>query len=305
MQKQFIDSDGLIHYHQKISQVIEKGDTVDEAITVELGPNATLGGYKTGDTISAGTSLETVVKKLFAKQIPPTYIAPTVSLTTNGGTSAGSYEIGTTISPQLKATFNKNDGGNLTEIKIIDVSSGTTSPLNATVDSFVLNGQISYRASATYEQGEVKNDNLGDPYPTGRIAAGTKYSGYITYTPYRQGYFWGVLNTSSDNTPLTSSIIRNGNKKDSAYSATNITGIRADSVENRKRIFIACPATNVGVIKVIMPSAMNADCTSDFVLQQNTVQVEGADGYAPIEYKVWVYEPASISDDQTFTVTLG
>ena len=50
---------------------------------------------------------------------------------------------------------------------------------------------------------------------------------------------------------------------------------------------------------------MNADCTSDFVLQQNTIQVEGADGYAPIEYKVWVYEPASISDDQTFTVTLG
>lgn len=33
--------------------------------------------------------------------------------------------------------------------------------------------------------------------------------------------------------------------------------------------------------------------------------VEGTNGYTPIAYNVWVYEPAAISDDQTFTVTLG
>lgn len=54
-----------------------------------------------------------------------------------------------------------------------------------------------------------------------------------------------------------------------------------------------------------MPSAMNADCTSDFVLQTNTITVEGVNGYSGTAYKVWVYEPAAISDDQTFTVTLG
>ncbi len=54
-----------------------------------------------------------------------------------------------------------------------------------------------------------------------------------------------------------------------------------------------------------MPSAMNADCTTDFVKLSNTINVEGANGYTATAYNVWVYEPASISDDQTFTITLG
>ena len=111
--------------------------------------------------------------------------------------------------------------------------------------------------------------------------------------------------TSSSEEPLTSAIIRNGTKKNGAYTSTNITNIKASSVVNRKRIFVACPATNKGVTKVIMPSAMNADCTADFVKQSETISVEGVDGYEAIAYNVWVYEPAAISDDQTFTVTLG
>jgi hypothetical protein len=46
-----------------------------------------------------------------------------------------------------------------------------------------------------------------------------------------------------------------------------------------------------------MPSAMNADCTADFVKQNETVLVEGANGSSSIAYNVWVYEPAAISDD--------
>ena len=85
----------------------------------------------------------------------------------------------------------------------------------------------------------------------------------------------------------------------------SITGIAASRVANRKRIFVACPAEKTGVTKVIMPSAMNADCTADFVKQSTTIMVEGAEGYDAAAYNVWVYEPAAISDDQTFTVTLG
>ena len=75
--------------------------------------------------------------------------------------------------------------------------------------------------------------------------------------------------------------------------------------DTAKRIFVACPATNTGVTKVIMPSSMNADCTADFKKQASTVTVKGANGSTGIAYNVWVYEPAEISDDQTFTVTLG
>lgn len=305
MSKIVLDSEGLAHYHDKITDVIIDGDSMSDAVTVELGSGGTLGGYKTGDTINAGTPIETVIKKLLAKQIPPTYTAPTVSIANNGGTASGNYEIGTTVSPKLKATYNKNDGGNLIQLNIVGIASGATSPLATEIEPFVLESTVSYKASAEYEEGPIKNDNLGEPYPTGHISAGTKSSGNYTFTPYRQGYFWGVLATSSAEEPLTSAIIRAGTKKNSAYSSSSITGIQASKVANRKRIFVACPATNKGVTKVIMPSAMNADCTADFVKQSEPVMVEGANGYTPIAYNVWVYEPAAISDDQTFTVTLG
>lgn len=302
----YVSSDNLEYYNQKINQVIIDGDSINDSITVQLGDNGKIGSYSTGDTIQSNTPIKTIIKKILQKQVPPTYIAPTVSISNNSGTAAGNYEIGTTISPKMKATFNKNDGGNLTAISLNpSVASGSTSPLTGDVAPFVLESTTSYRAEASYETGPIKNDNLGEPYPTGSIPAGTKYSSYMTFTPYRQGYFWGVLNTSSTEAPLTSAIIRGCNKKNAAYSSGNITGIAAAAVQDRKRVFVACPATNKGVIKVIMPSAMNADCTADFVKQSETVMVEGVNGYEAIAYNVWVYEPAMISDDQTFIVTLG
>lgn len=301
----YVDSNNLAHYTEKITKVINDGDAMSAAVSVELGVDGTLGGYKTGDIIAAGTPIETVIKKLLAKQIPPTYTAPTVTLTNNGGTAAGNYEIGTTISPKLRAAYNKNNGGDLIELNIIGIASGVTSPLSTEITPFILESTTKYQASAQYEDGPILNDNLGDPYPTGQIKAGTKTSGYMTFTPFRQGWFWGILNTSSVEEPLTSEIIRSGTKKGGAYGSGSITGIAASKVANRKRIFVACPAANKGVTKVIMPSAMNADCTADFVKQSSTVMVEGANGFDAIAYNVWVYEPAAISDDQTFTVTLG
>ena len=305
----YVSAENLKYYNDKILQIIEAGDSINTSISVELGTNGSLGGYKTGDTISPGTSLENVLKKLLAKQIPPTYTAPTVSIINNGGTAQGNYEIGSLITPKIKAVYNKNDGGNIEYIDILRNSSSVMvwEDVESSYEENeqILSNTLSFKANAAYEEGPIKNDNLGSPYPAGHIAAGVKASGNYTFIPYRQGYFWGILDTSSVAQPLNSAIIRNGIKKNAAYSSGNITGIRASAVQNRKRIFIACPAVNTGVTKVIMPSAMNADCTADFIKQENTVLVEGANGYEGIAYNVWVYEPAVISDDQTFTVTLG
>lgn len=281
----------------------------DKDIKVELGTNGVLGGYKTGDTIVAGTNINQILTKLLAKQVPPTYTQPSVSISNNSGSANASYEIGTTVTPKLKVTFNKNDAGKLTQIIVkknnVQIGeAGTTSPYNINDTPFVLSTTTTYVATASYAEGSIKNDNLGDPYPTGHIAAGSKTSNNYTFTPYRQGYFYGVLSTSSANSPLTSDIIRGLNKSNKAYAAGNLALIRASSVANPKRVIVACPATNRGVTKVVMPSAMNADCTKDFV-KVSQVSVKGASNYEAIPYNVWVYEPASISSDQTFTVTLG
>lgn len=192
--KKYLDLDGLKTFKQDMTEYVDDGDRVSADITVELGTGGTLGGYKTGDTISAQTPIETVIKKLLAKQIPPTYSLPSISIANNGGTSAGNYEYGTVVTPKVKAIFTKNDGGDLTSISIKQgstvVAEGTSSPLTyAASESITLSSTVSLSAVCSYTEGAIKNDNLGDPYPIGHIAAGSKSSTNYTFTPYRQGYF--------------------------------------------------------------------------------------------------------------------
>lgn len=278
-----------------------------EEISVELGAGGTVGGYKTGDIIAADTDIKTILNKLFRKSVAASYTKPRVTLAAQS-TTAGNHEYGTNITAQVKATFTKNDAGAIQSISIlkdgVELLTGTNNTLTSDSDTFKLTTTVSYTASATYAEGAIKNNNLGEPSPDGHIAAGTVTSSAVTFTPFRQGYFYGVLATDKT-TPLTSDIIRSCTKKGGAYAAGNLPLISASSVSDRKRIFVACPATSKGVTKVVMPSAQGADATKDFVKQSSTVTVEGANGATGIAYNVWVYEPALISDDQTFTVTLG
>lgn len=279
---------------------------IDE-ISVQLGENGAIGGYKTGDVIAAGTDIKTILNKLFQKSVPATYTTPKLTLVSNG-VATSDHEYGTNITAKFKATFRQNDAGTLESISILkngtEISTGTTSPLTSTTEEIQLTTDLSYTAYATYAEGAIKNDNLGEPSPDGHIAAGTVTSNTVSLIPYRQGYFYGVLK-STDPIVWTSDIIRSGIMKNGSYESGNLPLISASSVSDRTHIFVACPATNTGITKVIMPSSVNADCTKDFVKQSSTVIVEGANGATGIAYNLWVYSPASISDDQTFTVTLG
>lgn len=261
----------------------------DETFTVELGEGGTLGGYKTGDPISADTSIETIIKKLLMKQVPPTYTEPSISIANNGGSASGSYEIGTEVTPNVRATFTQNDAGALTNIQFKKGGSNvgeaqTSSPATYTEAAFTLETATSFSATATYAEGAIKDDNLGEPYEEGHIAAGSKTSSNFTFTPYRQGYFVG----STENTDAIDSAVIRGlaSKKNGAYSSGTV---KFTVPVGAQRVIIACPATNSGVTKVINESALNADVTSTFTKSQ--VDVEGASGYAAISYNVWTFVP--------------
>lgn len=276
----------------------------DEEFTVELGAGATLGGFKTGDKIAKDTSLETIVKKMLMKQVAPTYSQPSVSIANNGGTSAGNYEIGTSVTPKLTSTFTKNDAGALASIQFkkggTNVgTAGTTSPATYTEDAFVLSTAVTYTATATYAEGAIKNDNLGEPYPTGHIAAGSKNSGNYTFTPYRQGHFMGSV--VSTETPTSATIRGLGTKKNGSYSAGTV---RFTVAKGATQVIIACPATSRGMTKVINESALNADVTSTFT--KTTVAVEGANGYEAVNYNVWTFvPPEAYGQAANLAVTLG
>lgn len=276
----------------------------DEEFTVELGAGATLGGFKTGDKVSKDTSLETIVKKMLMKQVPPTYSQPSVSIGNNGGTAAGNYEIGTSVTPKLTSSFTKNDAGALASIQFkkggTNVgTAGTSSPATYAEDAFVLSTAVTYTATASYAEGAIKNDNLGQPYPTGHIAAGSKTSGNYTFNPYRQGHFMGSV--VSTDTPTSATIRSLGTKKNGSYGAGTV---RFTVSKGATQVIIACPATSRGMTKVINESALNADVTSTFT--KTTVAVEGANGYEAVNYNVWTFvPPEAYGQAANLAVTLG
>ena len=156
-----------------------------------------LGALQNGATIPEGSSIDDLLNLITQKAIAPTYTQPTVSLAKSGnGTAAGNYEAGTSITPILTATFNKNDAGDLTKLAILkggsEVGSDTTSPYTYTGEAMVLGDEtITFTSQATYVDGPVKNNNLGSPDATGQIKAGTKTSSALSYVGQRN-LFWGT-----------------------------------------------------------------------------------------------------------------
>ena len=156
-----------------------------------------LGALQNGATIPEGSSIDDLLNLITQKAIAPTYTQPTVSLAKSGnGTAAGNYEAGTSITPILTATFNKNDAGDLTKLAILkggsEVGSDTTSPYTYTGEAMVLGDEtITFTSQATYGDGPVKNNNLGSPDATGQIKAGTKTSSALSYVGQRN-LFWGT-----------------------------------------------------------------------------------------------------------------
>lgn len=275
----------------------------EEAFTVELGTGGTLGGFKTGDEITKNTSLDTIVKKLLMKQVPPTYTQPSIAIANNGGSAAGSYEYGSTITPKLRATFTKNDAGDLTSIKFKKAGANvgdaaTTSPATIEDTAFDLTAVVSYNATASYAEGAIKNDNLGQPYPDGHIAAGSKTSSNYTFTPFRR-VFYGATTTKPE---MNSDYIR-GLTQGNAYSKNQVLTFTAPNGTQRVAVAILKTATSAKP-KFETTTGMTLDVSGTFTSVE--VSVEGANSSTAVAYTVWYYEPTSpYAADTAFKVTLN
>lgn len=273
------------------------------AITVELGPNGAIGGYKTGDVIAPSTTVQQILTKIMSKQIPPTYTAPSASIKqSTGASAAGSYEIGSSVNIGVDATFTKNDAGDATNYEFFEnntsVQSGITTSYTKDAAQ-TLSATTSYKVTITYEEGPIKNDNLGDPYPTGHIAAGSKTSGNYTLTPYRQGYFMG---STANTDAVTSDVIRSlPSKKNGAYAAGTY---RFTVPVGAVRVLIACPADKPGVTLINNESALNADVTKTFT--KSTIEVEGANGFTAASYNLWTFIPdVAYGQEAVLAVKMG
>lgn len=258
---------------------------------VNLGTGGTVGGLKTGDTIDAGTDLDTLIKLLTQKSVPATYTQPAVACRVSSGTSAGSYEVGTSITANIQGTFTQNDAGALTNIKIMkgadEVISQGTSPVTAENQTFTLGDEtVSFTAVATYAEGAIKNDNLGQPSPDGHIQAGSKTSSAVSFVGKRN-LFYG---SGTGNLPeVTSELVRGLANKKLGPTNGNVFTIEI-GVGNQYAIF-AYPATLRDATKVKYQETNDENVLQNF--NKTTISVNGANGAPGADYKVYTFEMAT------------
>ena len=275
----------------------------DITYTVAIGTLAKPSG--SAKFAAKGKNVEQVLSSLMAQEANPTKSNPAVSFSAQGG--FGTFEIGTkknlTYTAALSAgsyTYGPATGitAQTWEVSCTGVS-GTKSTATGTFENVVAEATAKkITAKATYNEGAVPVTNLGNPYPAGKIAAGTasKDSNELKGVRYM---FWGPM-TDAD-MALNSANIRALAHKDAAGAKTLGTfGAGAGA----KKVVVAVPAGRK-ITKVLMPSALNADVTALFVKQGSQFNVEGAEGYTAAAYDVYVYQPASIGADETYSVTIG
>lgn len=262
-------------------------------------------------TVAAqGKSLKEFLTALLAAEKQPSVTQPAVTVNMSTGKA---YEVGTTVTPTYSASLS---AGSYTYGPATGITAKTWSVTNSATDetlttatgsfaNVVVGDSTNYSvtATATYDAGAMPKTNIGNDAPDKQIPAGSKSATASQKITGYRNFFYGGLTTSSTEAPLTSAIIR-GLTKGGAYNSPKTLNVNAAT--GWKRIVVAIPASSsrAGITLVNLVSTLNADITADYKVAAN-VNVEGADGYAAVAYKIYVYEPAKLDASEQHKITLG
>lgn len=254
-----------------------------------------------GKLAASGKSVEEFMASILAKEANPTITKPAASVKITEG--SGTFEIGTHKNISYTASLS---AGFYTYGPATGVVAGTVTAsfdgqtktgATGTFENVVADGTKTLTVSITHNEGAVPKTNLGNPYAEGKIAAGTEEATASQTLVGVRHMFYGPMTTDAE---LNSENIRKLRHEAASKKTIDTFGAGAGAV----KVVVAVP-TSMNVTKVLMPSAMNADATANFVKQAGSVQVEGAEGFTAAAYNVWVYQPASIDSSETYAVTIG
>lgn len=173
-----------------INGVQLKGDKTSEDLGIEtvLSEDLTaaidVGGIHAGDSYEAGTSLEDILYDLINPVLYPTFTNPTISLSASGSKL---LEKGDSQNVAFTAVFSRGT---------ISPAYGTSGFRSGEVSGYSLNGgseqaentwniqvnesQLTYRATASYAEGEQPKDSKGNDYDS-PLPSGSINSNIITY----------------------------------------------------------------------------------------------------------------------------
>ena len=281
-------------------------------ITSEITATVDVGNYKKGTPIPLGDDgkidLQEFIIGMLSKDENPVKTLPTIEVKfTNGGAK----EAGTKLSPSYEITT--TDGkytanGKVQQANVdwsnykaiygtgdtavtIEGKTGTFAEIQV-VDRNAQNGKVSFsyaiNASADYSGADTPNTYLGKPYPSETIADGTATDASPSITSYRN-CFYGTFTTKKD---LTSDNLR-GSGLSTKQNVSSSTGEFNMTIPvNTLRAVVAYPAESTGLTTRTELNSVKDANASDAQINTafkyvDTVSVAGAEGYAPIPYKIF------------------
>ena len=227
-----------------------------------------------------GLSVADALLQIFSKRLQPTITAsPSLGNVTISKT--GAVECGTSI-------------------ESVTVSAVTDAGPFTMGDQDGDYSELSYRVTAQYGDGVVANDNLGSASnPEVKIASGSCNKTSSKITVFRK-FFYGTA--ASVPAAIDSDFIRG--LTNSTGACSNGKKFSITIPDGAKIVVIAYPATFRDLTLVKDVNAMGTPLTDEFAANLQTVQVAGANGYAPIDYKVYAYKPAASLSANTYDVTI-
>lgn len=276
----------------------------DLIITANIGVQ-TVGstGSKTLDT--TGKNVKQVLDMIMASEKNPSITQPSVSVTCS---QMGNYEVGTQVTPQFSVSLNAGNyqygpatGVTATAYAVTDTDDHESDQASGSFPQITVADDENYSISATvtHTEGAVPKTNLGNDYAAGKIAAGSKSGTKGTITGHRKSFY----GTTTDKGAATTSDIIRGLAGKSSGALKNGSTITVPIPVGALRVLIAYPATLRDVTSIKDVNGMNAEIKSGFSLSR--VQVEGANNYSAIEYKIYTMDFATANDTaNTYSVTI-
>lgn len=295
----------------------------DMLVTTDVGYIKTTNG--SGTIPSAGKNLTQVFEAMFVKESQPTVTQPSVSLTASNNKA---YEVGESVTPTYEASLNVGSYSygpqtGVTERATDDTATGwkvtatgvtsAKTEKKGSFDTIVVDDETNYTITAqvSHTGGATPLTNKGNVATVAAIAEGTKSKTSSAITGYRQ-FFYGKV--TKDPSELTSADIRSLTAGGNYNGSKSIT-IKADGATDVKAFVIAIPSTNTrsGVTKVDSTAGMTVDVTGQYSLS-TTIKPQVADKRGtnddgtlnnPLEYKLWIWQPASVDSGAVHAITLG
>jgi len=220
---------------------------------------------------------------------PPTYVAPTSSISN----VAGTFEVGATTAINITQTFTQNDGGALVSQSI--TKNGTVvSNTDAFTESLPITlGNVTYTGSVNYSEGDCKDNNIGIEDCTNKILAGTTTSPNRVVTGALRRYAGSVATL-----PTTGAEIRTALLGNSVLNTANTFSFSTGTTN--RRFVIAIPAAKT------LSTVQNTGTNEFLIFNLNGSITTTPDAAGnPQTYKVYTLENAvPFTTNYTLNVTL-